>query len=119
MIHTLKKEIERKIDREIKNRGDCEFLSLMILEVLDETISYNTLKRFFGLTKFTKPNIKTLNILDSIKVNSSCSVFPNDMRSSLPQNRTFDPPILPDGIEKSKIWALVGENYDVVDPVVN
>ena len=34
-------------------------------------------------------------------------------------NRTFDPPILPDGIEKSKIWALVGENDDVVDPVVN
>lgn len=63
MINTLKKEIERKIDREIKNRGDCEFLSLLILEVLDETISYNTLKRFFGLTKFTKPNIKTLNIL--------------------------------------------------------
>ena len=34
-------------------------------------------------------------------------------------NRTFDPPILPDGIEKSKIWALVGENDDVVDPVAN
>lgn len=63
MIGTLKKEVERKIDREIKNRGDCEFLSLLILEVLDESISYNTLKRFFGLTKFTKPNIKTLNIL--------------------------------------------------------
>ena len=63
MVDTLKKEIERKIDRKIKNRGDCEFLSLMILEILDETISYNTLRRFFGLTKFTKPNIKTLNIL--------------------------------------------------------
>ena len=34
-------------------------------------------------------------------------------------NRTFDPPILPDGLEKSKIWALVGENDDVVDPVAN
>ena len=34
-------------------------------------------------------------------------------------NRTFDPPILPDGIEKSKIWALLGENDDVVDPVAN
>ena len=63
MVDTLKKEIERKIDRKIKNRGDCEFLSLMILEILDETISYNTLRRFFGLTKFTKPNINTLNIL--------------------------------------------------------
>ena len=34
-------------------------------------------------------------------------------------NRTFDPPILPDGKEKSRIWALVGENDDVVDPVAN
>jgi predicted esterase YcpF (UPF0227 family) len=34
-------------------------------------------------------------------------------------NRTFDPPILPDGIEKSKIWALVGENDDVVRPKEN
>lgn len=34
-------------------------------------------------------------------------------------NRTFDPTILPDGIEKSRVWALVGENDDVVDPVAN
>ena len=34
-------------------------------------------------------------------------------------NRSFDPPILPDGIEKSKIWALIGKNDDVVDPVAN
>ena len=34
-------------------------------------------------------------------------------------NRSFDPPILPDGIEKSHIWALIGKNDDVVDPVAN
>jgi len=34
-------------------------------------------------------------------------------------NRSFDPPILPDGIEKSNIWALIGKNDDVVDPIVN
>lgn len=34
-------------------------------------------------------------------------------------NRTFDPPILSDGNEKSKIWALVGENDDVVRPKEN
>ena len=33
--------------------------------------------------------------------------------------RSFDPPILPDGNKKSKIWALVGENDDVVDPLAN
>ena len=34
-------------------------------------------------------------------------------------NRTFDPPIIPDGKEKSKVWALIGENDDVVNPVAN
>ena len=34
-------------------------------------------------------------------------------------NRSFDPPILPDGIENSKIWALIGGNDDVVDSVAN
>ena len=34
-------------------------------------------------------------------------------------NRSFDPPILPDGIKKSNIWALIGKNDDVVDPVAN
>ena len=34
-------------------------------------------------------------------------------------NRSFDPPILPDGIEKSNTWALIGKNDDIVDPVAN
>ncbi len=34
-------------------------------------------------------------------------------------NRSFDPPILPDGVEKSNIWALIGKNDDVVDPIAN
>ena len=34
-------------------------------------------------------------------------------------NRSFDPPILPDGDKKSKIWALIGRNDDVVNPVAN
>lgn len=38
------------------------------------------------------------------------------LNPALPK-RSFDPPILPDGIEKSNIWALIGKNDDVVDPV--
>lgn len=33
--------------------------------------------------------------------------------------RSFDPPILPDGSEKSRMWALIGKNDDVVDPSIN
>ena len=34
-------------------------------------------------------------------------------------NRSYDPPILSDGTEKSKVWALIGKNDDVVDPIAN
>lgn len=34
-------------------------------------------------------------------------------------NRSYDPPILSDGTEKSKVWALIGKNDDVVDPLAN
>ena len=33
----------------IRNRGDCEVLSDLILEVTDEFISYNTLRRLYGM----------------------------------------------------------------------
>jgi uncharacterized protein len=34
-------------------------------------------------------------------------------------SRSFDPPILTDGTEKSRIWALIGEKDTVIDPVKN
>ena len=63
MIATLKSEIENKIKRKIKNRGDCEFLSNAILINMDADLSFNTIRRFFGLLPPTNPNIITLNIL--------------------------------------------------------
>ena len=63
MIENLKKEIAKKIKREIKNRGDCVFLSNAIFEILDIEISYNTLRRFYNLLPSTKPSIKTFNTL--------------------------------------------------------
>jgi hypothetical protein len=63
LIDILKKEIERKIGRKITNRGDCELVSNVILEIIDKDISYNTIRRFFGLLSYTKPNKKTLNTL--------------------------------------------------------
>ena len=63
MIENLKKEIAKKIKREIKNRGDCVFLSNAIFEILDIEISYNTLRRFYNLLPLTKTSIKTFNTL--------------------------------------------------------
>ena len=63
MIHILKKRIEEKIGTKIENRGDCELLSNAILDILDIDLSYNTIRRLYGLAPSTKPNSKTLNTL--------------------------------------------------------
>ncbi len=63
MIDILKKEIEAKIGEKVTNRGDCELVSNVILETLDEEISYSTIRRLYGLVNETKPNNKTLNTL--------------------------------------------------------
>ncbi|MBD44867.1 MAG: hypothetical protein CMC65_06525 [Flavobacteriaceae bacterium] len=63
MIAILKKEIETKLDQKILNRGDCELLSNAILETIDIKISYNTIRRLFGLAPNVKANKKTLNTL--------------------------------------------------------
>lgn len=63
MTFLLKSEIQTKIGFKIKSRGDCELLSNIILETIDKSISYNTLSRMFLVSKETKPNSNTLNIL--------------------------------------------------------
>jgi hypothetical protein len=55
MIVLLKQEIEKK-GRKILNRCDSELLAKAILETLDIEISYNTIRRLFGLA----PNVKLL-----------------------------------------------------------
>lgn len=63
MLVILKKEIEKKLGQKILNRGDCEMLSNAILEIIDIEISYNTIRRLFGLAPNVKSNKKTLNTL--------------------------------------------------------
>ncbi|MDB4162145.1 hypothetical protein N9772_07245 [Bacteroidia bacterium] len=63
MIDILKTEIEELIGRKINNRGDCEYLSNAIFDSMSIDISFNTLRRIYGLLPATKPNISTLNIL--------------------------------------------------------
>ena len=63
LIDILKKEIEELIGRKINNRGDCEYLSNAIFDYQSVDISFNTLRRIYGLLPATKPNIKTLNTL--------------------------------------------------------
>jgi hypothetical protein len=63
MIETLKKMTVKTAGFEVKGLGDSVLLSNLILEKTDEFISYNTLRRIFGLVKYAKPSMNTLNTL--------------------------------------------------------
>ena len=63
MIEYLKKLTEKNAGFAIQDRGDCQLLSELIIERTDELISYNTLRRLFGLAIYVKPSINTLNTL--------------------------------------------------------
>ncbi len=63
MIEYLKKLTEKNAGFTIQDRGDCQLLSELIVEKTDELISYNTLRRLFGLATFVKPSKNTLDTL--------------------------------------------------------
>ena len=51
MIDYLKKLTIKNAGFEIIDRGDCQLLSSeLIIEKIDETVSYNTLRRIFGFS---------------------------------------------------------------------
>ncbi len=63
MIEELKEITIKNAGFKIENRGDCVLLSEIIHEKTDEYVSYNTIRRFFGLIAYVKPNQSTLNTI--------------------------------------------------------
>ncbi len=63
MINTLKNQLQIKIGKKIQSRGDCELIANAILETLDIEISYNTIRRLFGLVPSTTPHPRTLDTI--------------------------------------------------------
>ena len=63
MQNILKRKTELTAGIKITNRGDCELLSELILEKTSNKLSYNVLRRFFGLSSYMKPNKATLDTL--------------------------------------------------------
>lgn len=63
MIDFLKKLTIKNAGFDIQDRGDCQLLSELIIERTDELLSYNTLRRFFGLAPYVKPSKNTLDTL--------------------------------------------------------
>ncbi|MFM6946201.1 MAG: hypothetical protein ACKOWW_03610 [Flavobacteriales bacterium] len=63
MIDELKMELEKTFNRKIADRGDCEALVQDIYEKTGAVLSYNTLRRLFGLAEYRKPRESTLDQL--------------------------------------------------------
>ncbi len=63
MVQLLKDITYKKIGFKIKTRGDCHYLAEMVYATTQKDISYNTLRRFFGLDKKIKPSKNTLDII--------------------------------------------------------
>ncbi|MEN9700481.1 MAG: hypothetical protein RLZZ301_1679 [Bacteroidota bacterium] len=63
MSTIFKKHIEETFGRPIVNRGDCELLAQKVYQKTGVLISYNTLRRFFGLAETRKTRNSTLDLL--------------------------------------------------------
>jgi len=63
MIDELKLELEKTFNRKISDRGACEALVQDIYEKTGAVLSYNTVRRLFGLAEFRKPRESTLDQL--------------------------------------------------------
>lgn len=61
MIDELKLEIEKTFNRKITDRGHCEALVQDIYEKTGALLSYNTIRRIFGLAEYRKPREHTLD----------------------------------------------------------
>lgn len=102
MIELLKKYTVKKAGFEINNRGDCEQLSAIILEVTDIDISYNTLRRFFGLDNFVKPSKSTLDTLARFNGYSDYVQF-------LTNN-----PFEAYWMQKEKLYGIINEGPEII-----
>lgn len=107
MIEELKKLTIRNAGLKIENRGDCVLLSEIILEKTDEFISYNTLRRFFGLVTYVKPNQSTLNTIAKFNGYNNYAHY-----IKIAPNKAY-------WSEKEKLYSLINSNSDGIISYIN
>lgn len=80
-IQTLTQEVEKKLGRRVLSSSDCNDLFMEIELKLKIKVSFNTLRRFFGLIKANhKPSMFTLNSLSCFCGYSSFDDFVNSKK---------------------------------------
>ncbi|MFM1947748.1 MAG: hypothetical protein RL207_2031 [Bacteroidota bacterium] len=63
MIEQLKQELEKVFGQKVEKRRECEALALDLYTKTGMVISYNTLRRLFGIIEFREPRLSTLDAL--------------------------------------------------------
>lgn len=85
----LNKLVESRFGREVNSRGDCELLSVQIELETGHLLSYNTLRRVFGVVnQKVKTRISTLDILAQYVSFKSYLHFENGVKYSNKRNLT-------------------------------
>lgn len=64
-LDALRTEIQRRFGRSVRTKTDCQQLEDQLYDVTGQLVSYNTLRRFFGLVPGGEPRTGVLDILST------------------------------------------------------
>jgi len=79
-LDALRIEIQRRFGRPIRTKTDCQLLEERLYEELGSMVSYNTLRRFFGLVPGGTPRGAVLDILSTYCGFATFKDFSQDVR---------------------------------------
>lgn len=79
-LDALRIEIQRRFGRPIRTKTDCQHLEERLYDELGSMVSYNTLRRFFGLAPGGTPRAAVLDILSTYCGFTSFIEFSLDVR---------------------------------------
>ena len=78
-LDALRSEIQRRFGRSVRTKTDCQQLEDQLFETTGQLVSYNTLRRFFGLVPGGEPRTGVLDILSAYCGFADYSAFRTDV----------------------------------------
>jgi hypothetical protein len=78
-LDALRTEIQRRFGRAVRTKTDCQQLEDRVYEATGQLVSYNTMRRFFGLVPGGDPRAGILDILSAYCGFADFSAFKTDV----------------------------------------
>ncbi len=78
-LDALRSDIQRRFGRQVRTKTDCQQLEDQLYEATGQLVSYNTLRRFFGLVPGGEPRKGVLDILSAYCGFADYSAFRTDV----------------------------------------